>query len=89
MKVSFISWYKPDEKQPENVRAVLVVYETQVWSGVYAKDTVVLYPEDFPAIKLTDCDLWAYLPTSPLSLKSTEQPDNLFSRLVFKEHPNR
>ena len=65
MNVSLISWYKPEHSQPENVKAVLVVYENQVWSGVYAKDTVVLYPEDFGSVRLVDCDLWAKFPKVP------------------------
>lgn len=47
------------------MQTILVVRENQVWPGVYANQYVILYPEDFGKILLTDCDLWAALPEVP------------------------
>ncbi len=70
-----IEWNDPRVKQPAGMSTILVVYENQVWSGVYAKDNVVLYPEDFGSVRLVDCELWAAWPKvpEPFKLESTSK----------------
>lgn len=61
-----VEWRRPDAL-PIGVRTILVVFEDQVWPGVYAPGDgrVHRYPEDFPPMRLAECEWWALLPARP------------------------
>jgi hypothetical protein len=56
-----VIWRMPPEL-PDNLQTILIVYNGQMWPGVYANGRVVRYPEDYPPVALADCTYWCALP---------------------------
>ena len=66
MRTTNLYWHTPKSRIPVDIQTILIVFDGQVWPGVYAKGTVVRYPEDFEPINFDDCEIWCALPEVPL-----------------------
>lgn len=66
MITSNVYWHSPKDRVPTKAQSVLVIYNGLVWAGGYINGKVIRFPEDYPSIKLDECELWTSFPEVPV-----------------------